>query len=59
MRTSAIVKYLGFVLLFNALFMFIAAAISLFLKENSFSHYFTAPLFAPFWDFFRWCLSKK
>ncbi len=35
MRPKAIAKYLGFVLLFNALFLYISAAISLFLKENS------------------------
>ncbi|HHV86175.1 MAG TPA: TrkH family potassium uptake protein [Petrimonas sp.] len=37
MRTKAIAKYLGFVLLFNALFLYISAAISLFLHENSLS----------------------
>ena len=35
MRTKAIAKYLGFVLLFNALFLYISAAISFFLRENS------------------------
>lgn len=35
MRPKAIAKYLGFVLLFNALFLYISAAISFFLKENS------------------------
>lgn len=35
MRTKAIAKYLGYVLLFNALFLYIAAAISFFLRENS------------------------
>ena len=35
MRASAIIKYLGYVLLFNALFMYISAAISFFLKETS------------------------
>ena len=35
MRTKAIAKYLGFVLLFNALFLYISAAISLLLHENS------------------------
>ncbi|MDO5663852.1 MAG: TrkH family potassium uptake protein [Bacteroidia bacterium] len=35
MRTKAIAKYLGFVLLFNALFLYISAAISFFLHENS------------------------
>lgn len=35
MRASAIIKYLGYVLLFNALFMYVSAAISFFLKETS------------------------
>ena len=35
MRTKAVAKYLGFVLLFNALFLYISAAISFFLRENS------------------------
>lgn len=35
MRASAIIKYLGYVLLFNALFMYISAAISFFLHESS------------------------
>ncbi len=35
-RTKAILRYLGFVLLFNALFLCISAAISFFLHENSF-----------------------
>lgn len=35
MRTKAIAKYLGFVLLFNALFLYTSAAISFFLRENS------------------------
>ena len=35
-RTKAILKYLGFVLLFNALFLCISASISFFLHENSF-----------------------
>lgn len=34
-RTRAIIKYLGYVLLFNALFLFISAAISLVLGEKS------------------------
>lgn len=37
MRINAVVKYLGLVLLFNALFLFISAGISLFLHENSFT----------------------
>lgn len=36
LRTKAILKYLGFVLLFNALFLCISASISFFLHENSF-----------------------
>lgn len=35
MRISVIAKYLGFVLLFNALLMYISAAISIFLRETS------------------------
>lgn len=34
-RTKAILKYLGFVLLFNALFLYISASISLYLHEDS------------------------
>ena len=36
MRKEAIIKYIGFVLLFNALFLYIAAVISFVLKETSF-----------------------
>lgn len=36
-RTKAVIKYLGYILLFNALFLFISAAISWFLGENSMS----------------------
>ena len=35
MRAKVIIKYLGYVLLFNALFMYISAIISFFLKESS------------------------
>ncbi len=35
MRAKVIIKYLGYVLLFNALFMYISAIISFFLKETS------------------------
>lgn len=35
MRTKVIVKYLGYVLLFNALFLFISTLFSLFLLEDS------------------------
>ncbi|MBK5194644.1 MAG: TrkH family potassium uptake protein [Proteiniphilum sp.] len=34
-RTRVVIKYLGFILLFNALFLFISATISFFNKENS------------------------
>ncbi len=34
-RTKVVVKYLGFILLFNSLFLFISAAISLFNNETS------------------------
>lgn len=36
MRTKVILKYIGFALLFNALFLFISAFISLYFKESSF-----------------------
>ena len=36
MRKEAIIKYIGFVLLFNALFLYVAAVISFVLKETSF-----------------------
>lgn len=35
MRAKVIIKYLGYVLLFNALFMYISTTISFFLKETS------------------------
>ncbi len=35
MRAKVIIKYLGYVLLFNALFMYISAILSFFLKESS------------------------
>ena len=35
MRAKVIIKYLGYVLLFNALFMYISDIISFFLKESS------------------------
>ena len=59
MRTSAIVKYLGFVLLFNALFMFIAAAISLFLKENSFTPLFYSAVVCTILGFFPLVFIEK
>lgn len=37
MRTIAIVKYLGYVLLFNALFLYTSATISLYNNESSFT----------------------
>lgn len=36
MRKQAIIKYIGYVLLFNALFLYVSAIISFFLKETSF-----------------------
>lgn len=36
MKAKIIIKYLGFVLLFNAIFLFISAGISLYLHETSF-----------------------
>ncbi|MDD2246533.1 MAG: TrkH family potassium uptake protein [Proteiniphilum sp.] len=36
-RTRAVIKYLGFILLFNSLFLFIAATISYAYKEDSFN----------------------
>ena len=35
MRKEAIIKYIGYVLLFNALFLYVAALISYFLNETS------------------------
>ena len=40
MRTRAILKFLGFVLLFNAAFLFVSALISWHLRENSFTPLF-------------------
>ncbi|MDD3788354.1 MAG: TrkH family potassium uptake protein [Petrimonas sp.] len=40
MKTKVIIKYLGFVVLFNAIFLYIAAAISLSLHETSFTPLF-------------------
>ena len=34
-RTRVVIKYLGYILLFNALFLFISATISFFNGENS------------------------
>jgi trk system potassium uptake protein TrkH len=34
-RNRVVIKYLGYILLFNALFLFIAALISLFQRESS------------------------
>ena len=36
MRKEAIIKYIGYVLIFNAVFLYTSALISLFLRENSF-----------------------
>ena len=36
-RAKAVAKYLGYILLFNALFLFISAAISFAEKEESFN----------------------
>lgn len=38
-RWEVIVKYLGYVLLFNALFFYISASISFFFHENSLRFY--------------------
>jgi len=43
-RTKAVVKYLGYILLFNSLFLLISAAISLFNNELSFKVLFTSAL---------------
>ena len=34
-RNRVVIKYLGYILLFNALFLFIAALISLYQRESS------------------------
>lgn len=43
-RTKVVVKYLGYILLFNSLFLLISAAISLFNNELSFKVLFTSAL---------------
>lgn len=52
MRIVAIVKYLGYVLLFNALFLFISAIISLILHENSFTPLFYSAIVCSILGFF-------
>lgn len=52
MRIVAIVKYLGYVLLFNALFLFISAIISLILQENSFTPLFYSAIVCSILGFF-------
>ncbi len=52
MRATAIVKFLGYALLFNALFLYIAAAISLFLRENSFVPLFYSAIVCTILGFF-------
>ncbi len=52
MRIVAIVKYLGYVLLFNALFLLISAIISLILQENSFTPLFYSAIVCSILGFF-------
>lgn len=52
MRIVAVVKYLGYVLLFNALFLFISAIISLVLQENSFTPLFYSAIVCSILGFF-------
>lgn len=52
MRIVAIVKFLGYALLFNALFLFISAIISLTLHENSFTPLFYSAIVCSILGFF-------
>ncbi len=59
MRIIAIVKFLGYALLFNALFLFISAIISLTLHENSFTPLFYSAIVCSILGFFPQIFVEK
>lgn len=59
MRKEAIIKYIGYVLLFNAAFLFLSAFISLFLKETSFVPLFYSGLVCTILGLFPLIFTEK
>lgn len=59
MRKEAIIKYVGHVLLFNAVFIFVAALISYFLKESSFVPLFYSGLICTVLGIFPLIFTEK
>lgn len=59
MRKEAIIKYIGYVLLFNALFLYLAAVISFFLNETSFIPLFYSGLVCTILGLFPLIFTEK
>ena len=59
MRKEAIIKYIGYVLLFNAVFLYTSAAISYFLKETSFVPLFYSGLVCTILGLFPLIFTEK
>ena len=59
MRKEAIIKYIGYVLLFNAVFLYTSALISLFLKESSFVPLFYSGLVCTILGLFPLIFTEK
>ena len=59
MRKEAIIKYIGYVLLFNAVFLYTSALISLFLKETSFVPLFYSGLVCTILGLFPLIFTEK
>jgi trk system potassium uptake protein TrkH len=58
-RKEAIIKYIGYVLLFNALFLYLSAFISFFLKETSFVPLFYSGLVCTILGLFPLIFTEK
>ena len=58
-RTRVVIKYLGYILLFNALFLFISATISFFNHENSFNALFFSAALCAALGFFPYIFVEK
>lgn len=59
MRKEAIIKYIGYVLLFNAAFLYISASFSFFLKETSFVPLFYSGLVCTILGLFPLIFTEK
>ncbi len=59
MRKEAIIKYVGYVLLFNAVFLYVSALISFFLEESSFVPLFYSALVCTILGLFPLIFTEK